>query len=126
MTIKSELLYTKSHEWVKFLDETSVRVGLTDYAQKALGDLVFINLPQPGDEVIKGEAMGDVESVKAVSDIFSPVSGQVQAVNETLLDEPGTVNADAYEAWFVEISGVTGQEELLDAGAYEAFCSEEG
>ena len=125
MNIPSELSYTKSHEWVQFLDETTVRVGLTDFAQESLGDLVFVNLPEVGDEAASGESIADVESVKAVSDIFSPVTGEVSAVNEALLDSPELVNSDPYGAWLMEISGVTDREELLDAGAYEAVCAAE-
>ena len=97
MKIPNELLYTRSHEWIQKLDETSARVGVTDYAQNQLGDLVFVNLPEVGDPVTPGESFADVESVKAVSDLYSPVGGTVSAINE----------------------------ELLDAAAYEAFCAEE-
>ena len=88
MNVPKELMYTKSHEWVKAVDDTTVTVGLTDYAQDALGDLVFVNLPEPGDDVTAGEAFSDVESVKAVSDVLSPVTGQVEEINEELLDSP--------------------------------------
>ena len=101
-------------------------VGLTDFAQDALGDIVFVNLPQPGDPVSAGEALGDVESVKAVSDVISPVSGVVAEVNEELLDNPALVNEDPYGAWLVKVEQITGEEELLDAAAYEAHCAEEG
>ena len=83
-----ELRYSRSHEWVKKLEDGTVLIGLTDYAQDALGDLVFVNLPEEGDEVTAGEAFADVESVKAVSDVFSPVTGTVAEVNEALLDAP--------------------------------------
>lgn len=102
MNVPKELMYTKSHEWVKTVDETTVVVGLTDYAQDALGDLVFVNLPEPGDDVTAGEAFGDVESVKAVSDVLSPVTGQVEEINEELLDSPESVNQSPYDAWFVK------------------------
>lgn len=125
MNIPSELKYTKSHEWVQFLDEATARVGLTDFAQQQLGDLVFVNLPQEGDEAVTGESFADVESVKAVSDVYSPLTGTVSAVNEELLDAPEKINADPYGAWLVEISGVTAQEDLLDAAAYEAVCAAE-
>ena len=118
----AELRYTRSHEWVREEDGLTV-VGLTDYAQKALGDIVFVNLPEEGDEVTAGEAFSDVESVKAVSDVFSPVTGIVAEVNEALLDSPALVNEDPYGAWFVRISDVTDTEELLDAAAYDAVCS---
>ena len=124
MNIPNELQYTKSHEWLKLEDGVAV-VGLTDFAQDSLGDIVFVNLPQPGDPVNAGEAFGDVESVKAVSDVISPVSGTVLEVNEELLDNPALVNEDPYNAWFIKVEQVTGEEELLDAGAYEAHCAAE-
>lgn len=126
MKFPENLKYSKSHEWVEFLDGGAVRVGLSDHAQDALGDLVFVNLPEVGDEVAAGESMGDVESVKAVSDIFCPVTGTVKAVNEMLLDTPEAINADPYGAWLVEVEGITDQEDLLDAAAYEVLCAEEG
>ena len=126
MNTPDHLRYTKSHEWVLFADDGTAKVGLTDHAQEALGDLVFVNLPQVGDELTCGEALGDVESVKAVSDVYSPVSGTVKAVNEDLLDAPEAINADPYGAWLVEVEDITDQEELLDAAAYEAHCAQEG
>ena len=114
-----------SHEWVLFADDGTAKVGLTDHAQEALGDLVFVNLPEVGDALTCGEALGDVESVKAVSDVFSPVTGTVKAVNEALLDAPESINADPYGAWLVEVEGISDQEELLDAAAYIAHCAQE-
>ena len=125
MNIPEELRYTKSHEWILFADDGTAKVGLTDHAQEALGDLVFVNLPEVGDALTCGEALGDVESVKAVSDVFSPVTGTVKAVNEALLDAPESINADPYGAWLVEVEGITDQEELLDAAAYQALCAQE-
>lgn len=122
MNIPADLLYSKSHEWVK-LEDTTATVGLTDYAQEKLGDLVFVNLPAVGDEVIAGEALGDVESVKAVSDVYSPVSGMVAAINEDLFSAPQVINETPYEAWLVRVEGVTGQEDLLSAEEYEAFLA---
>ena len=126
MNFPAELKYSKDHEWVKTIDETTVLVGITDFAQSELGDLVFINLPQEGDEVVAGEAFGDVESVKAVSDLLSPVTGTVCAVNGDLEDAPEKLNEDPYGAWIIKVENVTDTEELLDAAAYEAFCAEEG
>ena len=103
MTNPTNLLYAKSHEWVQDMGD-SFRIGLTDYAQKELGDLVFVNLPQEGDEVEVGSAFGDVESVKAVSDVYSPVSGVVCAINEELLDHPENINQDAYAAWMIQVT----------------------
>ena len=125
MNTPEHLRYTKSHEWVLFADDGTAKVGLTDHAQDALGDLVFVNLPQVGDALTCGEALGDVESVKAVSDVISPVSGVVKAVNEALLDNPALVNEDPYGAWLVEVEGISDQEELLDAAAYIAHCAQE-
>ena len=121
MNVLEELKYSKSHEWVKMVDENTALVGLSDYAQDALGDLVFVNLPEPGDDVTAGEAFGDVESVKAVSDVLSPVTGQVEEINEELLDSPESVNQSPYDAWFVKIKDVSGKEELMDGEAYEAY-----
>ncbi len=120
----AELRYTKSHEWVKEEDGVLV-VGLTDYAQSELGDIVFINLPEVGDPVEVEAAFSDVESVKAVSDVFSPASGTVAEVNEELLDAPQLINEDPYAAWLIKISDVTETEELLDAAAYDALCEAE-
>lgn len=125
MTHPTELQYSKSHEWVKFLDDTTALIGLTDYAQDALGDLVFVNLPEAGDEVTAGEAFADVESVKAVSDVFSPVSGTVAEVNEELLDSPELMNNDPYGAWLIKVENITDKDELLDAAAYIAFYESE-
>ena len=123
MNIPEELRYTKSHEWLKEEDGVCT-VGLTDFAQHALGDIVFVNLPGEGDQVTAGEAFGDVESVKAVSDLVSPVTGVVAAVNEELLDAPEMLNSDPYGAWIMKVENVTDTEELLDASDYEAFCAE--
>ena len=122
--IPAELKYTKSHEWIKEEDGVFT-IGLTDYAQSALGDIVFINLPEEGDEVTAGESFSDVESVKAVSDVFSPVTGAVCAVNEALLDDPAQVNESPYEAWLIKVENVSDTEELLDAEAYEAVVAAE-
>ena len=125
MNFPAELKYTKDHEWIKMEGDIAV-IGISDFAQDALGDVVFINLPAEGDEVTAGESFGDVESVKAVSDLICPVTGVVCAVNEELLDAPELLNKDAYAAWIIKVENITDQEELLDAAAYEAFCAEEG
>lgn len=121
MNIPEELKYAKSHEWVKMLDNETALVGLSDYAQDALGDLVFVNLPEAGDEVSAGEVFADVESVKAVSDVYSPVSGTVAEVNETLLDVPESINEDPYEAWFIKVEHITDTQDLMSAAEYEAY-----
>ena len=125
MLFPAEMKYSKDHEWMKEEDGVVV-VGISDFAQDALGDVVFVNLPGEGDEVTAGEAFGDVESVKAVSDLVSPVSGTVCAVNEELLDEPEQLNKAPYDAWLIKVENVSDTEELLDAAAYEAFCAQEG
>lgn len=121
MNIPAELKYTKSHEWVKMTDDTRAMVGLTDYAQDALGDLVFVNLPEVGDEITAGEAFADVESVKAVSDVYSPVTGRVVEVNEALLDAPESINESPYDAWFVKVEDISRTEELMSGEEYEGF-----
>lgn len=123
--MSNEIKFTKSHEWVKFIDDNTVRIGLTDYAQKSLGDLVFINLPETGDEVEIEQSFSDVESVKAVSDVFSPVTGTVKAINEELLDSPETVNNAPYDAWFIEVENVSATEEFLTEAEYEKLVQEE-
>ena len=106
MELREGLLYSKSHEWVKEEGDIAI-IGLTDFAQSELGDLVFVNLPEEGDEVTVGEAFSDVESVKAVSDVYSPVSGIVCEINEELLDAPEKINEEPYEAWFVKVKDIT-------------------
>ena len=124
MNIPEALRYAKTHEWLKEEDGLFT-VGLTDFAQHALGDIVFVNLPQEGDPVTAGEAFGDVESVKAVSDVVSPVTGVVKLVNETLLDDPALVNSDPYGAWLIKVEAVTDTDELLGTAEYEALCASE-
>lgn len=122
MNVPANLLYSESHEWVEKTSETTAKVGLTDYAQSHLGDLVFVNLPMEGDTLSIGESFGDVESVKAVSDVNAPVDGVVSAINEDLLDSPADINKNPYEAWFIEVSEITSFDGLMDAAAYEEFC----
>ncbi len=124
MNFPEELKYSKTHEWVRFEDETTAVIGITDYAQDQLGDLVFVNLPEEGDEVTAGETFADVESVKAVSDVMSPVSGVVDAVNEELADEPQRMNQEPYEAWFIRVRDVSESEDLMTAEEYRAFTEE--
>ena len=125
MSYPADLKYSKTHEWIKNEDGVAV-IGISDFAQDALGDVVFVNLPAVGDEVTAGESFGDVESVKAVSDLISPVSGVVCAINEELEDSPENLNEDPYGAWIIKVENVTDEEELLSAESYEAFCAEEG
>lgn len=119
-----EKKFSKSHEWVELLDDDTALIGLTDYAQKQLGGLVFVNLPEPGDEVVAGEAFGDVESVKAVSDVISPLSGEVVEINEELLDQPELINDQPYEAWLIKVANITEEEELMTEEEYGVFINE--
>ena len=121
MEIKTDRLYSESHEWVLFENDTTALIGVTDFAQSELGDLVFVNLPQVGDIVTLGTPFADVESVKAVSDVFCPVSGTVAAINEELLTAPQRINENAYDAWFVRVTDITEKGALMDAAAYRAL-----
>ncbi|MBR3294599.1 MAG: glycine cleavage system protein GcvH [Oscillospiraceae bacterium] len=123
MNYPNELKYSRDHEWVRMEGDIAV-IGISDFAQDALGDVVFVNLPQEGDAATAGEAFGDVESVKAVSDLVSPVSGTICAVNEELLDAPERLNEDPYGAWLIKVEGITGTEELLDAADYQAMAEQ--
>lgn len=117
------LRYTKTHEWLKE-DGDTVLVGLTDFAQKELGDIVFINVPFEGDTVTIGTSFADVESVKAVSEVISPVSGMIVEVNETLVDTPEKINQEPYAAWIVRVGDISQRDALLSAEEYEAFIRE--
>ena len=125
MSNPTNLQYARSHEWLK-LEDGIATIGISDFAQAALGDVVFITLPAVGDTVTAGESFGDVESVKAVSDLICPVSGVVCEVNEGLEDSPEQLNDDPYGAWIIKVESITQTEELLDASAYDAFCEQEG
>lgn len=117
------LLYSESHEWVKVEDGIAV-IGITDYAQHAMGDLSYVDMPEVDDEVEKGEEFGAVESVKAASDLYSPVSGVVVEVNEELEDAPELLNEDAFANWIIKVqmSDEAELEELMDAAAYQQMC----
>ncbi len=114
-----ELKYTNDHEWIR-LDGGEARVGITEYAQKQLGDVVFLELPDVGRVLERGEVFGTIESVKAVSELFTPVSGEVTAVNKALVERPETVNTDPHGSWMITIKLAEGadQSDLLDAGQY--------
>ena len=120
------LYYSESHEWVK-VDGNIAIVGITDFAQHAMGDLSYVDMPEVDDELEKGEEFGAVESVKAASDLYAPVSGTVVEVNEELEDAPELLNQDAFENWImkVEMSDPSELESLMDAAAYEAMCANE-
>ncbi len=123
--ILEDLRYADSHEWVK-LEGDVATVGITDYAQHALGNIVYVDMPEVGDEVTQGEDFGAVESVKAASDLVSPVSGEVIEINEALEDEPELINQDAYGAWImkVKVSDPSEVENLLDGAAYAKICED--
>ena len=122
-TVKEGLYYSESHEYVRVEGDFGF-IGITDYAQHALGNVVYVDMPDVDDEVTAGEEFGAVESVKAASDLYSPVSGTVVEVNETLEDTPELINKDAFENWIikVELSDKSELDGLMDAKAYEAFC----
>lgn len=122
MNDPKELLYSKSHEWIA-LEKDGAVLGVTDYAQRSMGDIVFVSLPAEGDEVAVGEAFAELESVKAVAEVFSPVTGTVSAVNEALLDAPEKINQTPYEAWLIRVAGIGEKETLLSAEEYEAFVA---
>jgi glycine cleavage system H protein len=127
MAYPADYKYTKEHEWLKIDGSTGV-IGITDYAQNSLGDIVFVELPKVGAEISAGKTFGSVESVKAVSDLFAPVSGTVTEINEALNTSPEQVNKDAHKAWMIKVTlkdpGEAGQ--LLSSGDYEKFVAEEG
>jgi glycine cleavage system H protein len=125
--IRSELKYLSSHEWARVEDDGTVTIGITDHAQAALGDVVFVELPEVGATVTAGQEAGVVESVKAASDIYSPISGEVIAINERLADAPETINSAPYdEGWFFKVQpdDLEELENALDAEAYQASISE--
>ncbi|MDR3280360.1 MAG: glycine cleavage system protein GcvH [Synergistaceae bacterium] len=126
MNTPHDLLYSKTHEWVRETGEGEAYIGITDYAQHELGDLVFVNLPEPGEEATAGERIADVESVKAVSDVICPLSGTVKEANSSAADSPENINSDPYGTWLVLLERITGREELLSAGDYAIFCEKEG
>ena len=127
MEFPEDLRYSKEHEWAR-VDRESVIIGISDHAQEQLGDIVFIELPQEGDNVAKDDAFGVVESVKAVSDIYAPISGEVIEVNEILIDSPELINEDPYgEGWMVKIkcSDVSELDSLMSASEYTEYLKEE-
>ena len=125
--IPDELRYATSHEWIRIEDDGNASVGISDHAQDALGDIVFVELPEPGTRVNAKDEVAVVESVKAASDIYSPVSGSIIAINEALLDAPETVNSSPYEnGWFfkIKVSDAAELEELMDAEGYTEHCED--
>ena len=126
MNVPKDLRYTESHEWTRRESDGTVSVGITDHAQEQLGDIVFVEPPQVGRKLAKGESVGVVESVKAASDIYAPIAGEVVAANADLSGAPEKVNEDAYGAWMYRIkpSNPADLDQLLDAAAYEKVASE--
>ena len=125
--IPTDLRYTASHEWVRLNDDGTVTIGITDHAQEALGDIVFVELPEVDSELAQGDASCVVESVKAASDIYMPISGEVVDTNQGLVDEPEMINSSAYDdGWIFKIKPVDEDdiEQLMDASSYESECDE--
>ena len=124
MAYPADYKYTKEHEWVKIEGDTGT-IGITDYAQNSLGDIVFVELPKVGATLEKGKTFGTVESVKAVSDIYAPVSGTVTAINEDLTKSPEKINSDAHGSWIVKVKLNGATDGLMSAADYEKFIAEE-
>ncbi len=122
MAVPADLKYTESHEWVRREPDGTLSVGITDFAQEALGDMVFVELPEVGRQLAKGEACGVVESVKAASDVYAPVAGEVVAANDELKDKPELINAGAFDAWMYRLKPANAgdADALLEAAAYQA------
>ncbi|HDH44291.1 MAG TPA: glycine cleavage system protein GcvH [Thermococcus sp.] len=120
--VKEGLYYTKDHEWAQIMEDGTVLVGISDYAQKELGDLAYVELPEVGKEVSKGDVLCEVESVKAVSEVYAPVSGEVIEVNEELEDAPEKINEDPYDAWIAKIKPKNLEEELEDLMTAEKYA----
>jgi glycine cleavage system H protein len=118
MNFPANLRYAKTHEWVKDIGNGLYEIGISDYAQKELGDIVYVNLPQPGDELEAGVSFADLESVKAVTDVLSPINGTVIEVNEAVVSSPDAINRAPYEAWFIRVEGSL-IDLLLSAEEYE-------
>jgi glycine cleavage system H protein len=127
MSYPADLKYTKEHEWIK-VNGSSATIGITDYAQESLGDIVFVDLPKPGSEITAGKTFGTVESVKAVSDLYAPASGTVKEVNGDLATAPEKINKEANSTWMVKVTLKNPDElkNLLSAADYENFVKEEG
>ena len=127
MAYPADFKYTKEHEWIK-ADGKTATIGITQHAQEALGDIVFVDLPKTGTDITKGKSFGTVESVKAVSDLYAPASGTVTEVNENLATAPEKINSDPHGSWMVKITLKDGSElqSLLSAADYEKFVAEEG
>lgn len=126
MTNKEEYYFLKTHEWVKFVDETTALCGISDFAQNALGDIVYISLPEVSDLIEANASFCDVESVKAVSEVYAPVSGEITAVNTDLEDAPELLNEKPFETWIIQVKGTFDKTNLLDYKAYQELLKQEG
>ena len=124
MNFPVNLKYAKSHEWVKDLGNGLYEIGISDFAQKELGDIVYVNLPQAGDDLEAGKSFADLESVKAVSDIYSPVNATVVEINEELISSPELINQDPYEAWLIKLEDVVQSGDFMSGEEYEDFIVE--
>lgn len=125
MNIPKNLMYTKTHEWIEFKEDNVALIGITDFAQTELGDIVYVNLPNEGEDFAAGDIVADIESVKAASDMFLPVTGTISAVNSALADQPELINTKPYDAWIIEVSGIEDKVEMLSADEYDAFVQAE-
>lgn len=125
MMNKNEYYFLKTHEWVNFLDETTALCGISEFAAKALGDIVYIDLPEIGDSIEASHSYCDIESVKAVSEVYSPVSGEIVAVNADLEDTPELLNQDPMGTWIIQVKGTFNKNDLLDYDAYQELLKQE-
>jgi glycine cleavage system H protein len=126
MNIPNNLMYTKTHEWIEFKEDNVALIGITDFAQGELGDIVYVNLPNEGEEFAAGDIVVDIESVKAASDMFMPVTGSISAVNGLLADQPELINQKPYDAWIIEVSGIEDKVEMMTPEEYDSFVRSEG
>lgn len=124
MDIPNDLLYSKTHEWVKILDDGNALIGLTDYAQEQLTDVVFLNLCEPGEQFQAGEPIGDAESIDAVTEVMTPISGTVVKVNDEVLDDPSLINSGPFDAWLVELTDISETDDLLSPVIYASIIKE--
>jgi len=123
--LPKDLMYSKSHEWIKFTNETTALVGLTDHAQQQLSDVVFVNLCDEDETFTTDDVIGDIESIKAVSEMLAPVDGTVVKINEDVLDSPEMINTSPYEAWLVEFADITDKSQLLSPEEYQDLIDNE-
>jgi glycine cleavage system H protein len=125
MNIPKNLLYTRTHEWIDFKEDNVALIGITDFAQSELGDIVYVNLPNEGEEFAAGDIVADIESVKTASDMFMPVTGAISATNGALADQPELINQKPYDAWIIEVSGIEDRVAMLSPDEYDAFVRSE-